>query len=701
MLSFQHIPACLEELNFRHLQLHPSSVQTLKSFGVIRLVDLKGCDPSVLDLIAPMFSVITERAALVAKHSCEKRTDWPAFWREPGVQVHWMAMTFEDASFCENMRKTPLALLHNDFGALLNIPNASGVATLGEVLFAFQHCSLPWRGFGHGKVRRMGEILAEIELGLRVISPAPPKHDIARNNDSGVKHLLPDEVLNWDISALGLGAGGDKLRRNLRDTVGSVVEDPDQLRQLPGVGRQTITLLKSRLSILAEAVMDGALDLNKLASLQGFSLIPQQPLTAGNELTSHVAAVIQVAVNAETVNAEASPAAPIIFEHRICKSGSDALSLEDVGQMIPTVMTRERVRQVENSILRRAAGMLFSAHPILGMPLIQPALREMFSKLSVALGEQQQIAPADLALLISKEWNCRLPDAIRVLPLVMAVIEGTARGSAELKRFDISVDGVFAPLSEPSKSWSVQNIGGDRGMCQMLKKLGIVSLENLRQAWMAGQHFGRHEIYIRHVLEAACVAPNDANMFADRLFEVTAKEVVPAAHAEWSKHIETLSIDIVTIIKSGTFRADADFIFSQRTSRLKTERPTTEVVGARLGRLGVTVKQTETDTLQRLGSVLLEGDGSYAQSILRPDWIKMWRDMKMIFNSHPDNPNMVVRAIGEAYDVEEETMTMAFPTIWAVLSGLPTRQAHGKARIQSGPSGAIAPVVLSGFRPMH
>ena len=696
MLSFQEIAEYPAELSFRHLQLHPSSVETLESLGIARLVDLKRCAQPIADLVEPLVSTIIERVSLIEKHSIKKKTDWPAFWREPAVHVHWMAMTFEGARFCDNLRNIPLARLHNDFGALLNIPRASGIRTLGEIISAFELCSLPWRGFGSTKAQRMGEILAEIDLGVRIVVPDASVADLTRNYDAVPVISLPEEVQNWGIDALGLGAGGDKLRRNGKETVAAVVKNFDQLRRLPGVGGSTTTLLESRLNMLAESIVDGAIDLEKLASIQGFSLIPRQPLTTGSDLNSHVAAVIEVAVQADN-----SPAGPTIFKYRICKSGTDAATLEEIGQMLPKHMSREGVRQIEKRILHRAASLLFSTHPTIGMPLIQPLLKEKFSELSSALAEQQEITPAELALLISKVWDCSLSDAVRVLPLVMALIEGTARTSAELKRLGNSADGFFTPLSGLGKSWSAQNIGGERAMCQKLEELGIVSLEDLRQAWIGGQDFGRHEAYIKTVLELACATPTDMNMYAERLSEVTAKEVVPAVEAEWSKYIETLSDDVARVIEGGTFWADASFIFSERTSRLAYERPTMEVVGARLGKIGVTVKKTESETLERLAQVFLNGTGGYAQCIFRPDWISMWRDMKIFFNRYPDDPKMVMRAIGQAYDIEEETMTVAFPAVWAVLSGLPTRQAHGKAPIQTGPTEVIAPVILSGFRSIH
>lgn len=80
----------------------------------------------------------------------------------------------------------------------------------------------------------------------------------------------------------------------------------------------------------------------------------------------------------------------------------------------------------------------------------------------------------------------------------------------------------------------------------------------------------------------------------------------------------------------------------------------------------------------------------------------MWHDLKMVHERFPDDQRIFRRSIEELYVIEEEALTMAMPSIWAILTGLPTRQSFGRAKVDKEQTvGVFAPVRLADFRSVH
>lgn len=681
----------LRGLSLRHLQMHPFHVQKFEAIGLKCVRDLVTVPASDLESDRLGLFLIRRHVALAAKHLSDSSFDWAGFWGEKEISLHWMAMDFPVETFDDSILKLPLTHLASTFGALLNIPRAKGLETLGDLVSVYEKGSAPWQGFGAGKIERLGNLLQEIaERRIKL----PMSSQIAEGRTT---LFLPEYILAWDIDTLGLGAGAFKLKRNGYRTLASLQVEPNTLWALPGVGKRTVSLAKTRLALLAEAVEGGEVNLSRLAELQGLNIVPAEDLLEPGNLFEPISSVLR-----EVAKADGSDAALLLLQHRICTGGSDEATLEKVAEMLPVRITRERVRQIEKRILQTAATILLSPYPVMGMVVVRPLLREKFRSLAKALEKHEQIGPDQLAVMISIEWNCDLVQAVRVLPMVMAVIEGTARTYAELRRLVDSPAHYLRRLARIPSRWSAQNIGAERGLSLKLEELKVRNLEDLRLAWIGGCEFGKHETYVRCILDATDHEPTDEEAFAEKLGELTQRPLVPLQKKAWSKYIASIRQDVEALISAGTFWSDAELIFKQRTSALPNERITIDALGEKLGRLGVTVKQTETDTLMRVASVVLKGQEGYAQCIIRPGWLALWDELNKIYQRFPNDQKSFSRSVEQLYGVEEEVLTMAMPSIWAILTGLPTRWSHGKAKIDNEPRITnLSPVKLTGFRAVH
>lgn len=683
-------PRILRDIGFRHLQLHPECVSALENLDLLRLGDLADCPPSYLDGHAWLIPAVRRHALLLSKHVDDAGIQWSGFWNEDEIELHWLAMTFNSPGFGEDVMGRTLVSLYDDFGALLHIPRASGLQTFGELVGIFQTGSRPWRGYGAAKIAKLGTKLLAISENPQTLS------NLASADDDDLTNL-PEAILSWGIDALGLGTKTDKLKRHGRLTLASLMDDQHSLGRIPSVGKRTVSLINERISQLKSAVIDGQLDLDRLAETQGVAIFPTRPDFEGGEMAHVVSELIR-----SVSLADVSEVASLIAEHRICIPGSQAVTLEAIASMPRKKITRERVRQIEKRILGRVAGLLMRPFPDVGEAVVRASLKQRFWDLSIALAEQDEISPANLGIVIAKEWNCSLADAFRALPMVMAIIEGTARSSAELKRLGDSPDSFFCPIGGVGGRWPVQNVGAERNLSQKFNELRIITIEDLRLTWIGGQDFGRHEQYIECVLTAACSDPCAELNFAEKLGSLTERAVVPKENREWADYIDSVCDDVATIIQNGTFWSDAKLIFDRRTSRLPNERITMEALGEKVGRLGVTIKRTETETLERLASAILDGQEGYVQCILRPDWIEMWRELQRIYKRFPADQRTFRRSVEEVCEIDDVALTMAMPTIWAILSGLPTRKSYGKAKVENAkPNYVLAPVRLAGFRTAH
>ena len=344
-------PRILLEVGFRHLQLSPESVSALENLDLVRLGDLADCPLSRLDGQTWILPAVRHHAFLLAKHADDSGIHWPGFWNEDEIELHWLAMTFTPPGFGEDVMGRTLASLDDDFGALLRIPRASGLHTFGELVGVFQTGSRPWRGYGAGKIARLGTKLFDISKYPQALT------SLASAEDDNLEKL-PEVILSWDIDALGLGTKADILKKHGLHTLASLVDERHALGRLPSVGQRTISLIHERMSQLASAMIDGQLDLDRLAETQGVAIFPKEPDVEGGEMAQVVSELIRSASLAD-----GSEVAPLIAEHRICVSGSHAATLEAIASMPRAKITRERVRQIEKRVLGRVAGLLLRPFP--------------------------------------------------------------------------------------------------------------------------------------------------------------------------------------------------------------------------------------------------------------------------------------------------------------------------------------------------
>jgi hypothetical protein len=685
-------PIEFSELSFRHLQMDPKDVEMLEGCGLVRVRDLHGLKDHRRARYSSFVADVDRRLEKLSKNVRQGEIDWTGFWRESGIELHWMAMTFPAGRLDEETRNIPLSSLCDAYGALLNIPLANNLTSVGGLVDAFDTGTRPWQGVGAKKVSRIAMMLEDV-LGANEV----PLRTSVEMEPFAVPTGLPEDMLGWSVDSLGLRGHSDKLKRAGFETLGQLLPSLYTLRAHKGLGRTTMDACVERIRLLQGSVEGGEWCPEKLAELQGVPVFPTLVAVQQSQIIESIAGLV-----ASISEDDPSEFASLIFKHRIINSGSDAASLQEVAEMLPSKITRERVRQIEKRILNKAAKLLLESYPVLGGPVVRPEVKRKFGLLKQSLTEREEIGPLELAAEVSKAWGCDVAEAFACLPIIMALIEGTARTSAELRRLADARPSLLRPLTGASRCWPVQNIGAERALSRKISQLGLRTLEDLRLAWLSGATFGDHDDYVTRLLDIAGSKQFDGTEPEEVLGTGLDRCILPAQQAEPKHYLENIREDVLTVIQTGTFWSDASIVFDRRTSRPPSERLTMQTLGDRLGRLGVTVKRTETDTLERLSSAFLGAESGFAPCIFRPSWLDMWSELESAYQRFSESPSGFRRTVEYIFGISEEQMTVALPTIWAVLSGVPTRKSHGKLATNiKSPQSGLKPVILSGFRRLH
>ena len=690
MTNKSEMSLMLGNISFRHLQVPPKCVSLLEDLGLFCARDILDCSPTSLSGRNSIVRVVNTHLSLLSKHIKGTHVHWPNFWEEDKIRLHWLAVRVPSGAFDERIRARTLESLEKDFGTLLRIPKMRGLETLGQIIDIFERGTEPWPGYGALKMKQLGTKLYNLSEGHQVLSDVFPTKILSGNN-------IPESVFAWDINALGIGAKSKTLRKKGYQTIGCLLNKDAPISQTRAVGSSTIKTIINHLAVVESAVVNGEFDLDMLAQIQNTKIFPVDRSLDVEKLSEVISSIIS-----SVAEEDPSSHAESISQYRICASGSESATLSEIAEMSSEKITRERVRQIEKRILKQVFQLLTQPYPTIGKVLVRPVLKLKFSDLLERLAGIEEISPADLGLLISQVWHCSPAEAFRLLPMIIAIIEGAARNTSDLKRLGDSPIEFFQTIEGNRGHWAVQNLAAERSLSIKFSTLGILTIEDLRVAWLNGLGFGQHEEFVRLVLSVACSdSLNDAD-FLTALSDKIKSPIIPNQPKNWTGYFETIRHDIAEIIDHGTFWADARLIFEERTSKLPSERRTMAALGEKLNRIAVTVKRTETETLSRLALTILHNEGGYIQCLLRPDWIEFIHELNLAFSRFPNDPKMFRHSLEQSLQVDEEVITMAMPTVWALLSGKLTRKTYGKAKVDLKElKQTLAPVKLSGFRSVH
>jgi len=703
----------LAPLDVAHLQFDPRTEGQLRGHGLYSIGDLDSGSVNYHNIPYSLDEVIEERLALIAKHTDHLGTIWSQAWRTLSKGPFNFAFSQRPLSHCSECGSISLEIMRIRAGRILNIPILEGYTNLRELLIALEKTSSLPNGFGKGKMIQLSALLenelrecaihhvtdrAEISANLSIHEPInAPEDELLKLQQK--RDAIQDALKTISIDALGLGKKTYHLKQRGWRYVGDLPRNLEKtIYKMPGLGRQTAERAISAKANLTAACIEGKIDQQVFADLEGIPIIPSSgPEAAGLSLSDWFRTTL---IDAATY--DDNPVTSLVVKERVCKAGSDTATLEEIASMPNVDLTRERVRQIERRYLSRLRKGLLDPWTREAGCLFTDEFREPFVALADSLSSRDSIGIHELVDNIEHFWNCRRREANLLLPMVMAIIEGTARTDGNLRRLGDLPEALLRPLRRPARDWPSWNLGAGKSLTLRMERNSIANAEGLRLAWIDGLDFkGETDSLLEGLTYLSELKTNFQPDF-DHLSKVMGKKVLPEKPMSPAGYLETIVADLSALIDHADFYSRSKDIFLRRSALPPEERAVSQRLADEYGVTQPTVSRTQTVTLERLHDLVLGKLAGCTRMLLRPDWLGFWIELENLFERFYPDQRTFQRSLMSTFDAPEGIVGAAVHPIWAVLSGRTSKRSIGQIDIQKpAESHVMAPVVLQGFRTVH
>lgn len=702
----------LAPLDVAHLQFDPRTEGQLRGHGLYTIGDLDSGSANYRNIPYSLDDAIEDRLALIAEHTDNLGTKWSEAWRTLSKGPFNFAFSQRPLSHCSECGSISLEILRIRAGRILNIPILEGYTNLRELLNALERTSGLPHGFGKGKMIQLSAVL-EHELRECAEHHVTDRSESFANSSNNVPISAPNDELQSlqqkrdeiqsalktiSIDALGLGKKTYHLKQQGWRYVGDLPMNLEKtIYKMPGLGRQTAERAISAKSNLTASCIDGKIDRQVFADLEGMPIIPASRPDSSHSLSDWFRITL---INAATY--DDNPITSLVVKERVCKAGSNTATLEEIAFMPNVNLTRERVRQIEKRFLNRVRKGLLDPWTREAGCLFTDEFREPFVALADSLSSRESIGIPELVDNIEHFWNCRRREANLLLPMVMAIIEGTARTDGNLRRLGDLPEALLRPLRRPARDWPSWNLGAGKSLTRRMERNSITNAEGLRLAWIDGFDFKDETETLLQGLAYLSELKTNSQPDFDYLSEVMGKKVFPAQPSNPSGYLETIVTDLSTLIDQGDFYSRSKDIFLRRSALPPEERAVSQSLADEYGVTQPTVSRTQTVTLERLSDLILGKLAGCTGMMIRPDWLDFWIELENLFERFYPDQRTFQRSIMTTFDAPEGIVGVAVHPIWAVLSGRTSKRSIGQIDTQkSAESHVMAPVALQGFRTVH
>lgn len=674
--------------------------------------DLDSGSAAYLNIPYSLDQKITSRLELISKFSDSNGTAWSKAWRMLKKGPFNFAFSNHPRRPCSECRSVSLFILQSRHGRIMNIPIREGFKDLDDLLIALEQTTGLPDNFGKGKMIQLAAVL-EQEMKDCAEHHVPEQDDADRSVPLSKKQRpstheleklqqerddLQKALKSIPVHALGLGPKTDYLMKLGWQTVGDLPENFESvIYRTPKMGRRTAERAISTRSNLVAACSGGAVERVTFANLQGVPIIPQKNSMSEISLPDWFRNTL-----IEAASYDDNPVTQLVVQKRVCQSGSKTTTLEEIGQMPGVSITRERVRQVEKRFLKRVRECLLDPWSWSAGCLFSDTFRMPFAALAESLSSQDTIGIQELSESIEQIWKCSKKEANLLLPMIMAIIEGTARTDGNLRRLGDLPESLLRPLRKPARDWPSWNFAAGKHLTQSLKINGVSDAEALRVALINGFNFGDEAEPIVKGLTYLSQLKSGHSPKIEDLADAIDKPVLPALDANPETYLSNITNDLVSLIDQGNFWIRSKDIFLRRSALPPEERVTTQVLADKYNVAGPNISKAQSTTLERLQGIILNKSAGYTAMLIRPDWIKFWTELENIFERFYPDQRTFQRSIMTTFDIPETVVGSAIHPIWAVLSGKISKTSIGQIATNVEKNNVtMAPVILKGFRNIH
>ena len=726
-------------LSIRHLHLNPTVTYQIETLGCETLSDIVGV------LTNPELS--SENRQQLATHSFRllgcvsgHDVDWLSYYGHPGFEPK--GLYFHCSEFRDINANNPVFAINRDsFGNAGAMLELSGCSAFGPLLDHLR-TGIPEfpPGFGSKKLREFWSDLIDLAKTTRdnpeILKEWAIRYPLdntleseteAREITNSTKGAtatpeLSPQIRALDLGVLHLGKKTDTLREQKLITIADVADYPRwKILSLPYMGKTTVSRITDGLEALASAQRpDGEVDWETYCELMQLKLLPAQPLKGSFAKTI---ALLPLVIE-ETILSGESGDNKIILENRIMKPPTERLTLEAVGELMPTQITRERVRQKEAMILQRLAASLihqdyskasYHFRPEFAAPWRKAA--EHFSSIEGDISLNDLISGLELAWGISS-------DAFQdQLPLITAIITGELPTGGDFRKSmpvetNLLSQGAGSALAIPLKLLQLKKAAS------ALAEEGIVKVNEFLNMAASGEidiAKGPARVASQQIGFLAQSVDFEGNVDWPHYACLAEVPLLPEDETCSPEHfLQQIIPTAIGVLEARQLSAIAPQTFQLRTAQTLQNRPTTEALALAFSVHGPSVKMVETKLLKFLHEVFLDRHLSIARAHVREEFLTYWNEIDQAFDDVDGDAELVKRILTGRWGVGTDDLEPQLPAIVAIMTGYPMGRLgrYTKIQTQTGPAIEVnreqlkserAPteetlpqrVVLRGFRRIH
>jgi len=450
------------------------------------------------------------------------------------------------------------------------------------------------------------------------------------------------------------------------------------------MGKTTVSRITAGLEALTKAQRpDGEVDWETYCDLMQLRLLPSQPLTG---TFAQTIALLPLVIE-ETVLAGETDDNRIILENRIMKPPSERLTLEAVGELMPTRITRERVRQKEAMILRRLAASLVHGNYAKAPYHFRPEFTAPWHKAAEQFSSiEGDISLSDLITGLELAWETPAEAFQDQLPLITAIITGELPTGGDFRKSmpvetNLLSQGAGEALSVPLKLLQLKK------SADALAAEGIIDVGDFLGAAAAGNvdvEKGPAKIARQHIGFLAQSVDSGGNV--DWLNYASQAEVpiFPEDETTSPQHfLQQIIPTAVAVLEARQLSVIAPPTFQLRTAQALQNRPTTEALALDFSVHGPSVKMVETKLLKFLHEVFIGQHLSISRAHVRHDFLDHWSEIDHAFDEVDGDAELVKRLLAGRWGLNIDELDPQMPAIISIMTGYPMGRLGRYTKIQS------------------
>lgn len=437
-------------LSVRHLHLNSTVTDQIETLGCKTLTDIVGV------LTNPELSV--ESRQQLATHSFRllgcisgHDVDWLFYYGRPEFEPK--GLYFHCSEFRDIDVNNPVFAINRDsFGNAGAMLERAGYPTFGLLIDHLRTglSELPL-GFGDKKLREFWNVLIDLANATRekpeILKEWALRYPLGSTtiNETGIREIkistkgataapeLSPQIRALDLGVLHLGKKTDMIRNQGLVTIGDVAAYPPwKLLGLPSMGKRTVNRINEALRALGKAQLpNGDTDWETYCELMQLTLLPPQRLEGS---FSETIALLSIVIG-ETILSGETEDNRIILENRIMKPPSERLTLEALGALMPTKITRERVRQKEAKILKRLADSLIYGDYAMAPYHFRPEFTAPWRRAAEHFSNSEtDMSLSEMVSGLETAWGIPGEAFQDQLPLITAIITGELASGVEFRK---------------------------------------------------------------------------------------------------------------------------------------------------------------------------------------------------------------------------------------------------------------------------